>query len=609
MRRLRHVSLPLSERALALAAWAGLVGVIVFLALFAFWAAQRVNPMAAQAANSTFLSDAYGEARSAVAAEDFWATEYLLLLGPESKHVEPAAVRKRHREAGNLLRSALTRVERIGTDEDRELAQAVRAQHSIYLGAAEQLFDAIDKRNAPRALRIEVRQIDPHFSKIERKVQLGAEQYRTAALARLTQMRKSDRLVYVGTIITFVVGLTLLTCFAVLLRLLTRRADEATHARLVALEKAALTDSLTGVRNHRAFHEDVARELAHARRSGLPLSVAMVDLEGLKQVNDSVGHQKGDEQLKALARMLRESARGSDGIYRVGGDEFAVLMSGERAWGAFQFVQRLQARLLLHPTDHGLAVAAGIAEASRNASGEEVLRRADLALIESKRSRRGAIIYTGDLQPRPVDSESSLRELHRKTLATALAGVVDSKDSYTRSHCETVAETCALIAQELGLESAHIGKIRRAGLLHDVGKIGIADAILQKPTQLTEDEFLLMTTHPRLGYDIISAAGLEEEAEWVLRHHERPDGRGYPDGLRGDAVPLESRIILVADAFEALTSDRPYRAAQSEEAAIDELYAHAGTQFDPDCVVALVRALSSTKPRVEQMPMRAVESA
>lgn len=108
-------------------------------------------------------------------------------------------------------------------------------------------------------------------------------------------MRKSDRLVFVGTIITFVVGLTLPTCFAVLLRLLTRRADEATHARLVALEKAALTDSLTGVRNHRAFHEDVARELAHARRSGLPLSVAMVDLEGLKQVNDSIGHQKGDE--------------------------------------------------------------------------------------------------------------------------------------------------------------------------------------------------------------------------------------------------------------------------------------------------------------------------
>jgi putative nucleotidyltransferase with HDIG domain len=168
---------------------------------------------------------------------------------------------------------------------------------------------------------------------------------------------------------------------------------------------------------------------------------------------------------------------------------------------------------------------------------------------------------------------------------------VDAKDSYTRSHCETVSGLCVMIATALGIEKARIEKLRVAGLLHDVGKIGIPDTILQKPGALMEEEFETMKAHSKLGHSIVSGAGLQEEAVWILHHHERPDGRGYPDGLSGDEVPLESRIILCADAFEAITSDRPYRQGRAEHEALVELHRSAGGQFDPDCVAALEAAL------------------
>ncbi len=166
---------------------------------------------------------------------------------------------------------------------------------------------------------------------------------------------------------------------------------------------------------------------------------------------------------------------------------------------------------------------------------------------------------------------------------------MDAKDAYTHSHCETVAELCALIATEIGMPPERVAKVRLAGLLHDVGKIGISDAILQKPGKLTTDEFEVMKTHPTLGCHIVSAAELYEEAEWILHHHERLDGCGYPDGLCGEAVPLESRIIMVADAFEAITADRPYRDRRSVGEALAELNRHAGAQFDPQCLRALER--------------------
>ncbi len=178
-----------------------------------------------------------------------------------------------------------------------------------------------------------------------------------------------------------------------------------------------------------------------------------------------------------------------------------------------------------------------------------------------------------------------------RSLAGALALAVDAKDPYTRGHCQAVSTLCGVIETELGFAPDRVSRIRLAGLLHDVGKIGIPDAILNKPGQLTLEEYEQMKTHSALGHGILLAADMPVEANWVLHHHERIDGAGYPDGLAGQDIPLESRIIHVADAFEAMTSDRPYRDGLGERAAVEELRGNVDTQFDAGVVAALLRVL------------------
>jgi HD-GYP domain-containing protein (c-di-GMP phosphodiesterase class II) len=165
-----------------------------------------------------------------------------------------------------------------------------------------------------------------------------------------------------------------------------------------------------------------------------------------------------------------------------------------------------------------------------------------------------------------------------------------------------VSQLTAVIGANLGLSEERIARLRLAGLLHDVGKIGVPDAILNKPAKLTDSEYEQIQRHSLLGFEIVDAAGLPEEARWVRHHHERIDGRGYPDRLSGQEIPLESRIILVADAFEAMTSDRPYRRAPGLQFAVAELRRGAGTQFDADVVDALCRALATAEQEPSKLP-------
>src|SRR5262249_27044318 len=207
----------------------------------------------------------------------------------------------------------------------------------------------------------------------------------------------------------------------------------------------------------------------------------------------------------------------------------------------------------------------------------------------TKRSNRRCLLYYEALEP--MMAAAHARSAQVDTVAIALARAVDAKDAFGHSHCEAVSELCALIGQELGLRPERVAQLRLAGLLHDVGTIGVSEDVLQKSGPLDDHETDLVRGHVRLGHAIVSSAGHPIEAEWILHHHERPDGTGYPMGLEGEQIPLESRILLAADAFEAITTDRPYRGARSEEEALAELEARVGTQFDAACVAALARVI------------------
>jgi diguanylate cyclase (GGDEF)-like protein len=402
--------------------------------------------------------------------------------------------------------------------------------------------------------------------------------------------------------LSFLLGFGLLTSVVVLGRLAghRREVERARDEELARLAEAALTDSLTGLGNHRSFHEDLRREIARRTRSSSSFSLVMLDLNGLKQLNDRLGHHAGDQRIQAVADSLRATMRATDAAYRTGGDEFMVLLPDERAWGALEFARRLQEEALRHRAKP--AVTCGIAESVAFETADTLLHRADLALYDAKRSGREIVLYADGLGPKPAarTEEGASRREHR-LLATALARAVDAKDAGTRNHCETVSELCVLIGQSLGLDADRIERLRLAGLLHDVGKIGVSDRILGKPGRLDDDEAAEMSNHVRIGHAIVASAELEEEARWVRHHHEHFDGSGYPDGLHGEEIPPESRIILVADAFEAMTADRPYRRARPVHEALEELDRLSGTQFDPACVDALRFALGITEihPQVD----------
>jgi diguanylate cyclase (GGDEF)-like protein/putative nucleotidyltransferase with HDIG domain len=368
-----------------------------------------------------------------------------------------------------------------------------------------------------------------------------------------------------------------------------RRLKATCAAEIARLEQMATTDALTGLRNHRAFHEDLTRDLQRVARGGSSLALVMLDLDDLKTVNDDLGHQAGDQRLHDVADAIGSVQRAADGAYRIGGDEFAVILPDVGAAEALRFTQRLSSKL--NSIERGIAVTAGIAEALELRDKEDLIRDADFALIGAKRFHQAAAVYSPAMKPGGKGPPVADHDHRARQLSIALARAVDAKDSYSRGHSQAVSRLCALVARELQLPEEQVARMRLAGLLHDVGKIGVPDTILQKPATLTDAEYERIKSHAALGADIVRAADMAPEAEYVRHSHERIDGGGYPDGLAGALIPMESRIIHVVEAFQAMISDRPFRPARSQRFAIDQLRHHSGTQFDPLVVDALMRAV------------------
>jgi diguanylate cyclase (GGDEF)-like protein/putative nucleotidyltransferase with HDIG domain len=359
--------------------------------------------------------------------------------------------------------------------------------------------------------------------------------------------------------------------------------------------KAASTDSLTGLKNHRAYHEEVAVTFDPETDRQDPVTLCLIDVDRFKQVNDRYGHPAGDAVLKMLGSLIEELAPGRG--YRLGGDEFALLLEDDQD-AALQLVGQLQqqfAEARLAEVQEDVTISSGIASFPEHARDAALLKkRADLALYRSKHNGKNcARVFEGD-----ADDEDTVGPvLHDPRLLAAhkLLSVVGSRDTDVASHSTAVAHLAEGIGGALGLDEVEVEQLRIAGLLHDVGKIGVPDSILNKPGPLDPDEQELMKKHPELAFNLLDGHDLAPIDTWILHHHEHWDGKGYPDGLAGAEIPFGSRIVLVADAFEAMTTDRPYRPAISTEAAMQELRDHAGTQFDPLVVSALERHLAEQR--------------
>jgi diguanylate cyclase (GGDEF)-like protein len=374
---------------------------------------------------------------------------------------------------------------------------------------------------------------------------------------------------------------------------LAARPVEQMKRRLAAeraqFEALAHEDPLTGLPNKRAFHDRLDAELARAAREYYPVAVVVLDLDRFKQINDTWGHAVGDEALVKLSRHISAELRAGDIAGRMGGDEFTLALVRADSHSAERVLTRLRAKLdaiTIGPAGERLGFSAGIAEFPRHARDrDQLLQCADAALYWGKADGRGrSMIYRpgrGDAVS-PEKSEEAVRRRSLLSTLTALAKAVDSKSRWTASHSERVATYAVAIAKSFDLPEERVNSIRQAALLHDVGKIGIRDSILTKEQPLNLEELDELQRHSELGRAMLAGAGLPELARWVFHLHERFDGEGYPYGLAGREIPMESRILHAADALDVMTRPSAYRRHRPLREALAEMSYCSGTRIDPE---------------------------
>ncbi len=337
----------------------------------------------------------------------------------------------------------------------------------------------------------------------------------------------------------------------------------------------------------RAFRAQLELDVQRAHRYRRPLSVAVIDIDGFRGVNLNHGYGVGDSVLVAVAGAISQQTRVHDLACRMGGDEFAVLLPETGSAAAMQACQRILLALedVAAGAIRGVSVSVGIAALRPKQTPERLLACADKALELARAGGGGrATIYSSADQNEEVTPDPT----HGDVVA-ALASALQERDQYTGDHSESVVDVAGRVAESLAMDEDSISRLRTAALLHDIGKVGVPDDILHKPGPLDEREWEIMRQHPVIGERILRAIpGLGSVAKIVRHEHERWDGKGYPDELSGEEIPIGARIILACDAYHAMTSDRPYRAAMSHTDAVAELTRNAGTQFDPNVAEALV---------------------
>jgi len=329
-------------------------------------------------------------------------------------------------------------------------------------------------------------------------------------------------------------------------------------------------DQLTGLYNRRFFDEEY-RRLNTTRH--MPTSLIMADVNGLKLINDAFGHKSGDELLKRMATILVENCRESELIARLSGDEFVILLPNTDEESTEIIVSRLKQAVhqdKYKNIEFSMSFGFGTKE-SLDESNTSLFKRVEDQMYRNK------LVESPSIRGKMFDT--IIKTLH-------------AKNEREERHSSRVSEYCEKIARRLNMNSVSIKEMKTAGWLHDIGKIALSDSILDKPDSLTHDEWKEVRKHPEIGYRILnSVLEFTELSEHILHHHERFDGSGYPKGIAGEEISLQARIIAVADAYDAMTSDRTYRKALSPAKAIEQLKVCSGTQFDPVVVNAFTALL------------------
>jgi len=387
------------------------------------------------------------------------------------------------------------------------------------------------------------------------------------------------------------------------------------------LKELALIDSHTGLYNYHYYNGIIEAEFARAQRQDEKLSLIMMDIDYFKSINDVYGHQFGDLTLKQFAELLKKTVRLYDTVIRFGGEEFIIVAPGTGNKEALALAKRILAAAASfafgddeHKVKLKISAACGsYPDDSRIKTSSDFINIADFILGKAKEEGGNRAyssldyVQTGGKKLQKMEPDiASLKDKISKLTTRgnqsvteaifAFAKTIELKDRYTGAHVDDTMHYAVMIAEKLGLSEREVELTKYAAALHDLGKIGIPEAILHKTDKLEEEEFNIIKLHPQIGADIIRPIHfLHDIIPAILHHHEHWDGSGYPTGLKKESIPLASRIVAVADAYQAMVSDRPYRKALSEEEAIEELKKSSGIQFDPKIVSIFLNVIRSEK--------------
>ncbi|NLD45664.1 MAG: diguanylate cyclase [Clostridiaceae bacterium] len=396
---------------------------------------------------------------------------------------------------------------------------------------------------------------------------------------------------YHGSDRTLVIGVTqkILTIVVIsFVALLTNRQEGQKRK----LERLSIIDELTDAYNQRFFHMIIDSEIEKARKSQLSVGLIMLDIDNFKMYNDIYGHDCGDTILKCTSSILKRVIGGKGYICRYGGDEFAAIFTNTDLKSLERLANNIREEFEANKCDYfrkdlceKVTLSIGLSEyPNMSKSKNELIYQADMALYHAKNLGKDKVHLYQDVI---LQIRKNISSDHQQLIGIfrGLLSTISAKDTYTHGHCERVSSYAVMIGEALGLDLRDISIIQYAGLLHDIGKVEIPKSVLNKKGKLSKEEIFSIHQHPVYSENILEPLkGMDQLVDYVRHHHERYDGSGYPDGLRGDQISLGARILCVADSFDAMISDRPYSKSMTLAQALNELKLNSGLQFDPDIV-------------------------